>query len=366
MNKVNSKKRNQTQNNAIIKTPSFKRTPPKPKSNEELVPGVRKVAILMIALGSDVASTILNTMSEEEIKLISKEIATLKKITHKEKEEVLEEFKELVDTKRFISLGGPDTAKDFLEKAFDTDKANQILSNVTSNYLKKPFQFLNDFDADQILLILQGELPQTIALTISYLKPQLASQVLRELPKDIQAVVAKRIAILDRPTNDIIAEVERVLSAKITKLSTDPTQKTNGINTLAEILNNLDPDSEKYILDNIEEENEELAGEIREKMFLFEDISSLSDIEIQKALESLANSDIAMALKGEDPQIRACLFSNMTKNRKKEIQDEMKYLGRVRYRDVYQAQQKIINHLKRMDEEGNIIIRYRNSENVII
>jgi len=340
--------------------------PVKPGEKAKKLTGLQKVAILMVALGSDVAADILKELSEQEVQAISKEISQLNKISAEDKDKVLKDFEELFNKKQFITMGGADAAKAILARAFGDSKAQEIVSGIEKGIRKKPFDFLNDFEPEDIVLLLREEHPQTIALTLSYMKPALASKVISALPDELRAPIAKRIATMDRSNPEVITEVEKVLEDKLARISSEKIQRVDGVNTLAEILNNLDKDSEQKILDSIEEENDELAGEIRNKMFMFENIVILSDREVQKLLDFVEKDTLAMALKGEEQELREKLLSNVSKNKRLEILDEMKLIGPVRYRDVHEAQQKILNVLKIMEAQGEVYLKDRDSENYMV
>ena len=360
-----TKKRTQnikTESTAISKSLAIENIQIKKPSKEKELSGVKKIAILLVTLGSDVAASILKQLDEEEVKLLSKEIAQIGKISFEEKEKVLKEFKEILESKKFISKGGSGTAKDILIKAFGQDHAEKIFSNISKKVMRKPFEFLNKVEPEEINFLLKNEHPQTIALTLSYLKPEVASRVLKELPQDLQASIAKRIAKIDKSSPEAIENVENILKNKLVKISDGEIKRIDGINVIAEILNNMDREAEKNILDSIEDDNEELADEIKDKMFLFDDITELFDKEIQKIIEATSNSDLALALKGEEHQIRDKFFSNMSKNRREEITNEMKRLGGVRYRDVHKAQQQILNISKVLESKGEIYLRSINRD----
>lgn len=339
---------------------------PQRKNKKAELTGSQKVAILMVSLGSDVSASILKNLREEEIQNITREIANVKSITKEDKKLVLEEFKELLESGQFIIPGGEDAAKEILSKAFGDDKAQTVLGNIHNKLNRQPFQFLNDINPEEIALITKEEHPQTIALTLSYLKPQLASKVLQELPNELRAKIAKRIATMDQTSPEAIQEVEKILRAKIIEMGTDQYHNVDGVNILAEILNNMDRDAEKNILTSIEEDNDHLAHEIKERMFVFENIVDLEDREVQKLNEIASIQDLSLALKGADKEIQDKILSNTSKNRKAEIIEAMKIMGQVRYRDVHSAQQNLLNLLKILEAQGEVFLKNRNTDDYII
>ncbi len=339
--------------------------PLKQQKKEKDLSGVSKVAILLVALGSELASSVFKNLNDQEIQMITKEIANIKKITSNDKTNVLKEFEQHIKQQQFISKGGEDLAKDILLKAFGQSRANEIYSNIHQNLKKRPFEFLNHRDPHEIFLVIKDEHPQTMALTLSYIEPNIASKVIKELPSDQQSIIAQKIATMDRIAPDIIESVENTIMNKLTYIAQKTFHEIDGVNTLAEILNNLDRDSEKKILNAIEDENQELAVEIRDKMFQFEDIIHLTDREVQRLMELLTDQDISMALKGEENDVRDKIFRNITKVRKNQIEDEILILGQVRYRDVYKAQQNILNVLKQLETEGKVFLKSRNPEDFV-
>lgn len=337
------------------------------KKNKKVeLSGVQKVAILMVALGSDVSSSILKNLREDEIQNISREIANVKTIKPEDKKLVLEEFKDLLESGQFIIPGGEEAAKEILSRAFGEDKAKSVLGNIHDKLKRQPFQFLNNISPQEIVVILKEEHPQTIALTLSFIKPELASKVLKELPQDLRSQIAKRIAKMDQTSPEVIDDIEKTLRSKIIEMGTDQYQKVDGVNILAEILNNMDRESEKNIISSIEEDDDHLALEIKEKMFVFENITDLEDREVQKVNEIASNQDLALALKGADSDVQNKILKNISKNRKEEIIQIIKDMGQVRSRDVYAAQQNFLNLLKILEAQGEVYLKSRNSDEFIV
>ncbi len=359
-----SKKDRRIESKGLIKSTLPEKIVLKPLKEDTALNGIQKVAALLIALGSDVAGFVLQHLDEDEIHLISKEIVNIKKVSPKLKKSIIKEFKELVDSEQFIVKGGINTAKNFILKVFDKEKADKLIVDINNKINKKPFQFLNKVEPEEIFRLLCNEHPQTIAFTLSYLSPKVSYRVLEELPHNIKVSVVKRIATLEEPISLVINETEKVLSKKLSTRSAY-IPKVNGVNTIVEILNKLDRGLEKDILNAIEEESDDLAEEIKEKMFLFKDIKWLTNKEIRIAFELVNNKDLAMALKGESQYIKNLILSSISANRKKLIEQEIVLLGGVRYRDVYSAQKKIINLLKLLDSQGKIILRYSTSSDII-
>lgn len=306
--------------------------------------GRQKAAVFLIAVGSEVSSEIFKHLREDEIEQITFEIARLDKITPEDKEKVLVEFNELMMAQEFISNGGIDFARGLLEKALGNQKAIDIINRLTSSLQVRPFDFIRRTDPQHLLNFIQNEHPQTIALILSYLDPQKASNILSNLPHTIQAEVAKRIATMDRVSPDVLREVERVLERKLSTLASEDYTSAGGIDSVVEILNLVDRGTEKTIIEALEEEDPELAEEIKKRMFVFEDIVLLDDRAIQKVMREVDNSDLAKALKSVDTEVQEKIFKNMSKRAANLLREDMDFMGPIRIKDVEDAQQKNCKH----------------------
>lgn len=296
--------------------------------------GRQKAAVFLIAVGSEVSSEIFKHLREDEIEQITFEIARLDKITPEDKEKVLVEFNELMMAQEFISNGGIDFARGLLEKALGNQKAIDIINRLTSSLQVRPFDFIRRTDPQHLLNFIQNEHPQTIALILSYLDPQKASNILSNLPHTIQAEVAKRIATMDRVSPDVLREVERVLERKLSTLASEDYTSAGGIDSVVEILNLVDRGTEKTIIEALEEEDPELAEEIKKRMFVFEDIVLLDDRAIQKVMREVDNSDLAKALKSVDTEVQEKIFKNMSKRAANLLREDMDFMGPIRIKDV--------------------------------
>ena len=266
------------------------------KDNESLS-GVQKAAILLISLGPEKSATIFKHLKEDEIEQLTLEIANTRSVSPKIKEDVINEFYEVCLAQQYIAEGGINYAKDLLEKALGSEKAMMVISKLTSSLQVRPFEFIRKTEASQLLNFIQDEHPQTIALILSYLPAGQAAQIVAALPLEKQADVAKRIAMMDRTSPDVIKEVERVLERKLASLVNQDYTVVGGVNAIVDILNTVDRGTEKHIMESLELEEPELADEIRKKMFVFEDILSLDDRTIQRVLRDVDNADLGIALK---------------------------------------------------------------------
>jgi len=328
--------------------------------------GRQKAAIFIIAVGSEVSSEIFKHLREDEIEQITFEIARIDKITPEDKEKVLIEFNELMMAQGFITNGGIDFARSLLEKALGNQKAIDIINRLTSSLQVRPFDFIRRTDPAQLLNFIQGEHPQTIALILSYLDPNKASTILSALPHTIQADVAKRIATMDRVSPDVLREVERVLERKLSTLASEDYTSAGGIDAVVEILNNVDRGTEKTIIEALEEEDPELAEEIKKRMFVFEDIVLLDDRAIQKVMREVDNNDLAKALKSVDAEVQEKIFKNMSKRAASLLREDMEFMGPVRLKDVEDAQQKIVNIIRKLEEQGEIVVARSGEDELVV
>ncbi|WP_061219528.1 flagellar motor switch protein FliG [Leptospira weilii] len=328
--------------------------------------GRQKAAVFLIAVGSEVSSEIFKHLREDEIEQITFEIARLDKITPEDKEKVLVEFNELMMAQEFISNGGIDFARGLLEKALGNQKAIDIINRLTSSLQVRPFDFIRRTDPQHLLNFIQNEHPQTIALILSYLDPQKASNILSNLPHTIQAEVAKRIATMDRVSPDVLREVERVLERKLSTLTSEDYTSAGGIDSVVEILNLVDRGTEKTIIEALEEEDPELAEEIKKRMFVFEDIVLLDDRAIQKVMREVDNSDLAKALKSVDTEVQEKIFKNMSKRAANLLREDMDFMGPIRIKDVEDAQQKIVNIIRKLEDAGEIVVARAGEDELVM
>jgi len=330
------------------------------------ISGKQKAAMLLIALGPERSAKIFKYLKEEEIEELTLEIANIRTVSPEQKQAILEEFYNLCLAQEYIAEGGIDYAKEVLEKALGPEKAKEVIEKLTVSLQVRPFDFIRKADASQILNFIQNEHPQTIALVISYLKPQQAAQVLASLPQEKQADVARRIALMDRTSPDVIREVEKVLEKKLSSVVMQDYTVVGGIQAIVDILNAVDRGTEKRILEALELEDVELVEEIRKRMFVFEDIVKLDSRSIQRILREVENNTLAIALKGTTEEVRKVIFSNMSKRMAEMIQEDMEYMGPVRIRDVEEAQQKIVNIIRKLEDAGEIVISRGGGDEIIV
>lgn len=331
----------------------------------ERLRGAEKAAILMIALGQEVSADVFKQLTEEEIEQITLEITNIRKVDPEVKSQVYSEFYDLYVAQNYISQGGIAYAKDVLEKAIGSQKAYEIIEKLSSTLQVRPFGFARKADPQQLFSLIQNEVPQTIAIIFSYLTPQQAGQLLGMLPKDKQIAVIERIATMDRTSPEYIKEIERIVERKMSASSMDDFTVTGGLQSVVDILNGVDRGTEKFILETLSKINNDLAEKIRRKMFVFEDIVKLDARSVQKVISDTDANTLAVALKGATQDVHKVIFDNISSRLKQIIQEDMEYMGPVRVRDVEEAQQKIVNVIRKLEEAGEIVI-VRGKEDVLI
>ncbi|MCI9315169.1 MAG: flagellar motor switch protein FliG [Lachnospiraceae bacterium] len=336
------------------------------KVEEKATGGLQKAAVLLISLGPEKSASIFKHLKDEEIEELTLEIANTRNITPAMKDQVIGEFYQICLAQQYIAEGGINYAKELLEKSFGSERALDVIGKLTASLQVKPFEFVRKTDASQLLNFIQDEHPQTIALILSYLSAAQSALILSALPPDRQADVAKRIAVMDRTSPDVIKEVEKVLESKLASLVNQDYTIIGGVDAVVEILNTVDRGTEKHIMETLEIEEPELADEIRKKMFVFEDILLLDDRAIQRVLRDVDNGDLAIAMKGSNEEVQTAIFNNMSKRLSAMIKEDMEFMGPVRMKDVEEAQQKIVNIIRKLEDSAEIVISRGGGDEIIV
>lgn len=335
-------------------------------THKEDLTGRQKAAIFLVTLGSEISAEIFKHLREDEIETLTFEIARLDNIDSEQRDMVLQEFQELMMAQDFISSGGIDYARELLEKSLGNQKAVDIISRLTSSLKTRPFDFIRRTDPAHLLNFIQQEHPQTIALILAYLEPQKASIILGQLPQEKQSDVAKRIATMDRTSPEVLREVERVLEKKLSSLSQEDYTAAGGVGSIVDILNLVDRSTEKIIIESLEEDDPELAEEIKKRMFVFEDIVMLDDRAIQKVMREVDTNELAKALKAVDPDVQDKIYRNMSKRAAALLKEDMEFMGPTRRKDVEEAQQKIVSIIRKLEEQGEVVIARSGEEDVLV
>lgn len=319
--------------------------------------GAQKAAILFISLGPETAAGIIKRMNEGDIQKITYEIANMPSISAEERQEILDEFMEMNKAKDYIMEGGIEYARSVLSRALGSQRASDILDRVTEfSQQYRPFAIARKADATQLMNVISGEQPQTIALILCHLQPDKAGQILSALPPELQSDVAFRVATMSNIYPVVVKEIESVLNNKLSSVVSSEKTVIGGVQSLVNILNQVDRTTEKNITEGLEREDMELAEKIKESMFVFEDIITINDVDIQRILREVDTKELCLALKGTADQVLETISRNLSKRAAATLKEDMEFLGPVRLVDVEKAQQKIVGLIRRLDEAGEITI----------
>lgn len=325
-----------------------------------------KAAVLLICLGKDYSAELYKHLTEDEISQMTLSITTMRRVEPTVKDEVVNEFYQMCLAQKFISEGGIDYAREILEKAVGLEKANELIHKLSSSLQVRPFDFIRKADPTQILNVIHNEHPQTIALVLSYIEPQQSAAILSALPNEQQTEIVGRIANMGSTSPEYVKEAERILERKITSMGYTDQIAVGGIESIVNIINSLDRGSEKNILESLDIRDSELAEEIRKRLFVFEDIAKLTNQVVQRILKEISNQDLAVALKLATEEVTKTIFSNISKRLQEMIKDDMEVMGPVRVRDVEEAQQRIVNVIRKLEDEGEIIIARGEEDDLIV
>lgn len=326
----------------------------------------QKAAILLLSMGPNASTEIMKHLDEKEIESITKEITELRKVTSEDKENVIKEFHQLAVDANVVSYGGIDIARDLLKRTFGTEKAAGYIKRVGNRANNRPFQFVQNVEQLQIFNLLQYENPQTIALVLSYLDADKAASILATFSPEWQIEIARRIAMMDVASPEIVQQVEQVLQEKLTTTSSQRHVAQNGIDSIVSILNSVDRGTEKNILDTLQDEEPDLAEEIKQRMFVFDDIAFLDNRSIQRVLMEVQNSDLSLALRMTSQGVKDAVFKNISKRREEGLQEELSSTEPVRLKDVEDAQGRIVTVVRKLEEDGVIIISRNGEESLVI
>jgi flagellar motor switch protein FliG len=328
--------------------------------------GEQKAAALLISLGPELASKVYQHLKEDSVEQVTLQIANLRKISPEEKDAVMREALDISVAQEYISQGGVEYAHELLEKALGANKAMEIINRLQGSLQMTPFDYIKRTDPQQLLNFIQSEHPQTIALILAHLNPENAATILGALPLEVQVDVATRIAILDRAAPDVVMEIERVLERRISAIFTQEFTAAGGVRSLAEVLNRADRSTEKAIMEKLEESNPTLAEEVKRLMFVFDDLIVLDNRTVQQILREVDAKDLALALKGAKEEVKEHLLKNMSNRARAMIMEDMEVMGPVRLKNAEEAQQKIINVVRQLEEQGEIVVARGGDEGAMV
>jgi len=317
---------------------------------------LRKAAVFLMALGPDVAGKVMSRLPQTMVEDLTHQIAGIGHVTYKEKKGILSEFIAISSKISGIAFGGEETAKQILEAGFGTHAASSMLSRVTSYSEIKSFEHLKNVDPLTIANYLKNEHPQTIAVVLAHMDPRNSGPILALLPAELQGDVAHRMAVLEAPNNETLRAVEQVLAGQLQGEISARESKYGGKKQVAEILNEIEREIWQEILDEMREIDDEVANEVNNLMFVFEDVVMLNDAHIQEILKEIDGKELTLALKGATEEIRQKVFGNMSKRAAQGIAEDMEYMGPVRLSEVEEAQQRIVEVIRSLEEAGTITL----------
>jgi len=332
---------------------------------EDLTPA-EKAAVALMAMGKALSAEILRRLSEVEVEQLTAALANLRSIPGEVKEQVLRECHEILQARECLLEGGSDYSRELLEQALGKNRAGELLARLAGTQGSSGFTKLQNIESRQLVSFLQGEHPQAVALILTQLKPQLASAVLSELPAELQSDVALRVATMERISPEVLTQVESVLERHFDTGPQSEVSVSGGAGQIAEILNLVDSTTEKRILHAVEGQNPTLALQIKNLMFVFEDIAQLDDRSIQNLLKEIGTSDLAVALKAASDELKAKIFANVSERVAGMIQEEMEFMGPMRLSDVEVRQQIIVEAVRRLEEEGQVVVSGRGTKEHVI
>ncbi|MFZ3101255.1 MAG: flagellar motor switch protein FliG [Desulfitobacteriaceae bacterium] len=327
--------------------------------------GFQKAAVLMIALGSEQSALIVQHLSEAEIDALTMEMANFRRISPEDRDSVMLEFHQMCMANDYIAQGGIEYARDVLERALGEQRAFEIITRLSVSLKMRPFDIVRRTDPKQLLSFIQGEHPQTIALIMTHLTPDKAAVLIASLTPERQADVAKRMALMGRTSPDVLKEIEKVLERKISSLSPSDYSSSGGIQSVVDMLNRADPGTTKIVMETMEMDDPDLAEQIKRQMFVFEDIVMLDDRGVQLVLREVETKDLALALKGTEPEVAAKIQSNMSARASQMLKEDMEFMGPVRLRDVEEAQQRVVKVIRKLEESGAIVISRGGSDEIV-
>jgi flagellar motor switch protein FliG len=327
--------------------------------------GVRKAALFLMVMGEDFTAQVFKHLNDREIKLLGETMALVKKVDPKTVSSVMDEFSKAMGEDG-IGISGKDFLQKAVPKAFDSKKADDILGDLLSKNEEKTFEKLSAMNPNVLANLLMTEHPQTIALILVNMKHQTAAEILQLLPENIQGEVVIRIADLEEVPSEIVNEIHEVVDEMIADMGEETTATQGGLDTAAEILNYLDHKTENAIFEKIESVREDLADEIRQKMFVFSDLVNLDDRSIRTLLKEISNDELILALKTASEELTSKVFNNVSKRASEMMREDMEVMGPVKLKDVEQAQLNIVKAARRLEEEGKIVLRGKGGEDILV
>ncbi len=327
--------------------------------------GQEKTAIVMLALGENFTSEAFQRMERAEITAISQAMLDIESVPKEAVLEVLKEFNEQLTYGAEMLVGGAEQVKRILTKSLDSETAKYIIDALDLDAGPTPFEELENVSPRILSQILRNEHPQTLALILGHLHPDQAAQLIQNLPAGVRAEVLMRLAKLEAVAEEMLMEVDKVLQSQLIAMGGKEGKKVGGVSSVAEILNAVDRATEEEVLSEIEEESTQMAEDIRNLMFVFEDIKALDDRGIRELLKEISNEDLTLALKGSSDELKDKFFNNLSERASAMIKEDLEIMGPVKLSDVETAQQNVVKTVRRLEDEGKIAIQ-RGSGDVFV
>lgn len=327
--------------------------------------GTQKTAILLLALGDKFTTQVFERMDKKDIAKITKAMVEMESVPKEKAEEVLKEFNQAVALGKEMLLGGPDKVRKLLEN-LDSDTAKYVVDALDLDTGPAPFKELGNVSPKILAQILRNEHPQTLALIIGHLPPENAAELLQNLPSGVRAEVLMRLAKLEAVPEDMLQEVDKVLQSQLIAIGGKEGKKVGGTQSVAEILNAVERSVEEEVMSEIEEESAQLAEEIRELMFVFDDIINLDDRAVREVLKEVSNEDLTLALKTASDELKEKFFSNLSERAANMIREDLEIMGPVKLSEVEAAQQNIVKVVRRLEAEGRIVIAGKGGGDILV
>ena len=351
---------------AAVAASESKTSPPaRGKSSLSSMSNAQRAAAVIIALGADKASQIYKYMEPEEVEQLTLEVARMGFLNSEQTEEVLTDYHKMCMTNKAVTEGGLEYARIVLEKAYGSQAADDLLNKVTKSLKNREFSFMSKADVKALFSALQRERAQTIALVLSYVDADKAAGVIAQLDEKKQIQVVEGMAMIESVSPATVKIVEAEMSKKFSNIVTNSNVKVGGIDYVASVMNNLDRASEKNIFDGLADYNQDLADEIRKRMFVFEDIVTMDDRSVQRFVQDCDTRDLVLALKTANEEVANKLFTNMSSRMAEAIRDDLEITTNVRIKDVEAAQQRIVDVIRGLEERNEIIIMKGGKDDII-
>jgi flagellar motor switch protein FliG len=335
-------------------------------AERQTLSGAEKAALFLMIMGEEFTTSIFKHLDEKEVKAIGEEMTRIKNINPKAISSVLNEFLGAINGDKILGGSGGRFFERTVSRAFAPNKATSLLSKVESRKGQEYFEKLESLSPEMLVNFISGEHPQTIALILSNINNELAGKVVRLLPEEMQSDVIVRIARLDSVSNDIVLEIQEILAEQVSSIGEAGPKPRGGPEAAAEILNQVDRKTERAILEKIEEEEEELAEEIRQSMFIFEDLINLDDRSIRALLKEIGNEELLLSLKTASESLKDRIFGNLSQRAAEMLKEDMEVMGPVKLVEVEQAQQMIIKTARRLEEEGKIVMGGKGGDDIVV